>query len=270
MPDKKMEMLNIIVCVKVVIDPEAPTSTFKIDPEGWRIVPSPGVPPVLNPYDENSLEAALRIKERQPARITVISAGKSVPKAVIRKCLAVGADELVVLEDDSFENAASSTTACLLSAAVKKLGKFDLILTGRMAADTNAGQVGSGLAEMLGIPSITVARKINVNGDTARVERALADGYEAVEAPLPCLITVSHELGEMRMANVKGLMAAQQQPITTWHAPDLVLDTTTLRQSKPLKLFIPERQVQCDRVEGSTPEEAGSNLAMKLWQAKRI
>jgi len=263
-------MLNIIVCVKVVIDPEAPVSTFKIDPEVMRVVPGQGVPPVLNPYDENSLEAALRIKEQHPGKITVISAGKFIPKAVVKKCLAVGADDLVVIEDDIFEDADSYTTAYLLAAAIKKLGEYDLILTGRMAADTNAGQVGSGVAELLGIPSVTVARKIEVNDGTVRVERSLADGYEAVEVSLPCLVTVSHEMGELRPANVKGLMAAQKQPFTTWHAQDLAVDITPLRQTKPLKLYIPEREVQCDRVEGQTPEEAGANLALKLRQMNQI
>ena len=91
-------MLNIIVCVKVVMDPEAPVSTFKVDPEGQHVLPAQGVPPVLNPYDENCLEAALRIKDTQPSKITVISAGKNLPKPVVKKCLAVGADDLVVLE----------------------------------------------------------------------------------------------------------------------------------------------------------------------------
>jgi len=263
-------MLNIIVCVKVVIDPEAPASTFKIDPEGLRVVPGQGVPPVLNPYDENSLEAALRIKELQPGKITVISAGKSIPKAVVKKCLAVGADDLIVIEDDIFEDADSYTTASLLAAAIKKVGEYDLILAGRMAADTNAGQVGSGVAELLGIPSVTVARKIEVNDGMVRVEQSLADGYEAVEVPSPCLVTVSHELGELRAANVKGLMAAQKQPFTTWHAQDLAIDMNRIKQSKPLKLFIPDRDVQCDRVEGETPEEAGANLALKLRQMNQI
>jgi len=263
-------MLNIIVCVKVVIDPEAPASTFKIDPEGLRVVPGQGIPPVLNPYDENSLEAALRIKELQPGKITVISAGKSIPKAVVKKCLAVGADDLIVIEDDIFEDADSYTTAYLLAAAIKKVGEYDLILAGRMAADTNAGQVGSGVAELLDIPSVTVARKIEVNDGTVRVERSLTDGYEAVEVPSPCLVTVSHELGELRAANVKGLMAAQKQPFTTWHARDLAIDMNRIKQSKPLKLFIPDRDVQCDRVEGETPEEAGANLALKLRQMNQI
>ncbi len=157
-----MDTLNIIVCVKVVTDQEAPASTFKIDPEGRRALPGQGVPPVLNPYDENSLEAALKVKEQHPAKITVISAGKSVPKAVIKKSLAVGADDLAVIEDDVFEDADSFTTAYLLTAAVRKLGNYDLIPIGRMASDTNAGQVTSRMSELLGIPGITLARKIEV------------------------------------------------------------------------------------------------------------
>jgi electron transfer flavoprotein beta subunit len=259
-------VLKIIVCVKVVTDPEAPASTFKIDPAGSRVVPGQGVPPVLNPYDENALEAALRIKERSEAKITVISAGKNIPKAIIRKGLAVGADDLTVIEDAALEDADGFTTAFILAAAIKKSGEYDLILTGRMASDTNAGQVGPGIADLLGIPGVTVARKIEVNNGRVQVERALADGYEAVEAPLPCLVTVSHEVGEMRPASVKGLMAAQKQPFTTWRISDLAAEMPPLRH-RSLKLFIPERQVQCEMVTGVTPEEAGANLALKVRPA---
>jgi electron transfer flavoprotein beta subunit len=262
-------MLNIIVGMKVVTDPEAPTSTFKIDPAGRRAVPGQGVPPVLNPYDENSLEAALRIKEKQPAKITVISAGKLLPRAVVKKSLAVGADDLVVIEDEIFEDIDAYTTAYIMAAAIKKLGVPDLILTGRMAADTNAGQVGPGIAGLLDINCITVARKIEVSDGKARVERALADGYETVESPLPCLITVSHELGELRQATVKGLIAAQKQPFTTWKIGDLNIDVTAGRKSQALRLFIPERKVECEMITGETPEEAGANLAVKLKQIIR-
>ena len=137
-------MLNIIVCMKVVTDPEAPSSTFRLDAEGRKVLPAQGVPPVLNPYDENSLEAALKIKEKQPCKITIISAGRSIPKAVIKKSLAVGADELILIEDEIFEDIDTCTTAGVLAAAIKKAGAFDMILTGRMASDTNAGQSGPG------------------------------------------------------------------------------------------------------------------------------
>jgi electron transfer flavoprotein beta subunit len=263
-------MLNIIVCIKVVTDPEAPVSTFRIDPEERRAIPGQGVPPVLNPYDENSLEAALRIKDVQPARITIISAGKSVPKAVIKKSLAVGADDLVVLEDDSFIDTDANTTACILTAAIRKLGEYDLILTGRMAADTNAGEVGPGIAELLNIPSVTVAQKVEINNQTARVERSLADGYEALEVPLPCLVTVSHEIGELRAAAVKGLIAAQKQPFTTWSASDLGIEPESVREGRPAKLYIPERTVDCEIIAGDTPEKTGATLALKLRESKRI
>ncbi|OGO32908.1 MAG: hypothetical protein A2Z29_01570 [Chloroflexi bacterium RBG_16_56_11] len=261
-------MINIIVCIKVVTDPEAPASTFKIDPERRRVVPGQGVPPVLNPYDENGLEAALRVKEKQPARITVVSAGKNLPRPVIRKSLAVGADQLVVLEDDLFEDIDGYTTALILAAAIRKLSPFDLILTGRMAADTNAGQVGPGVAELLGIPAITTARKIEVDGDRVSVQRALADGYETIEAPFPCLVTISHELGELRQASVKGLMATQKQPVTAWNTGDLGLEAVSVRQQRPLKLYLPERKVVCDMLPGATPEEAGANLASRLRQIR--
>ena len=211
-------MLNIITCIKVVTDPEAPTSTFKLDPEGQHVIPGAGVPPVLNPYDENCLEAALRIKEEQPVKIIVVSLGREIPKAVIKKSLAVGADELVLLEDELFSEVNNVTTAIILARAIEKIGEYDLILTGRMAADTNAGQVGPGIAGLLEIPAVDVARKIEVRDNTAKIEQVTADGYRTVETPLPCLVTVSHEIGELRSATVKGLIAAQKQPFTTWNA----------------------------------------------------
>ena len=126
------------------------------------------------------------------------------------------------------------------------------------------------MAELLGIPSITIARKIEVGDGKARVERALADGYETVEVPMPCLVTVSHELGELRQATVKGLMAAQKQPFTTWKVSDLGINLTAGRRIKVLRLFIPERKVECEMIAGETPEEAGANLALKIQKIKQI
>jgi electron transfer flavoprotein beta subunit len=232
-------------------------------------MPGQGVPPVLNPYDENALEAALKIKERTGARITVISAGKNIPKAIIKKSLAVGADDLIVIEDAALEETDSFTTACILAAAIRKAGEYDLVLTGRMASDTNAGQVGAGLAEILGIPGVTVARKITVSSNNVQVEQVLNDGYEVIETALPCLVTVSNEVGELRPASVKGLMAAQKQPFTAWKVSNLAAEIPVNRQ-RSLKLFIPERKVQCEMVTGETPEEAGANLAVKMREAGKL
>ena len=141
-------MLNIIVCIKQVIDPEAPPSSFKIEPEAKRVTATQGTPPVLNPFDENALEAALKIKDKQPARITVLSMGQKLSVALLRTSLAVGADELVLLQDDIFDSFDAYFAAYVLAKAIKKMGSYDLILCGRQAADSDAGQVGVGLAEM--------------------------------------------------------------------------------------------------------------------------
>lgn len=263
-------MLNIIACIKVVTDPEAPTSTFKLDPEGQHVIPGQGVPPVINPYDENCLEAALRIKESRESKITVISLGKDVPKAVIKKSLAVGADELVLLEDELFDGIDGITTAVILARAIEKIGEYDLILTGRMAADTNAGQVGIMIAEQLGIPAVTVTRRVEANDNSVKIEQVLSDGYKVVEAQPPCLITVSHEIGEMRAATVKGLIAAQKQTFTTWNTGDLGLETDDDKRTRRLKMFIPERNVDCQIVTGETPEESGANLADEVIRHTRM
>jgi electron transfer flavoprotein beta subunit len=146
---------SIIVCIKQVSDPEAPTSAYKIDADTQQVVLK-GIPPVLFPFDENALEAALCIKDAHESKVTVISAGWSLARPVLMKSLAAGADELLLLEDTSFEGMDSYATAATLAGAISKLGQYDLILTERQAADTNAGMVGSGIAEILGITSVYV------------------------------------------------------------------------------------------------------------------
>jgi len=263
--------VNIIVCMKQVLDPEAPISTFKIDPEAKRAIPAQGTPPVLSPFDENALEGALRVKAANPgSRVIVISMGKQIAKAVVRKSLAVGADDLILLEDPAFDTFDPYLTAFVLATAIRKIGKYDIIMCGRQAADTDAGQVGSGLAELLGIPSVTVAKKVEITDGKVKVERVLSDGYETVEAYLPILITATNELGELRSANVAAIMQAQKKPIVTWKAQDLNIDTSKLQRTAFTKLFQPVREVKCQIIAGTTPQEAGQNLAINLKEAKVI
>ena len=134
-------MMNIVVCIKQVSDPEAPASAYKIDAESKRVILK-GIPPVLSPFDENALEAALRIKDAHDSKVTVISMGRNLSKTVLMKSLAAGADELLLLEDVAFEEMDSYATAFILASAIRKSGQYALILTGREAADTNAGVVG--------------------------------------------------------------------------------------------------------------------------------
>jgi len=262
-------MLNIVVCMKQVSDPEAPASAYEIDSDSKQ-VRLKGVPPVLNPFDENALEAALRIKGSHESKVTVISMGKTLAKPVLRKALAAGANELVLLEDAGFGDLDSYTTALLIAAAIKKLGAFDLILTGRQASDTDAGVVGSGIAEILGIPVITIARKMELNNGRLRVERVLTDGFEVVETALPAVVTVSNELGELRSIAMKELIAAQKMPMKSITAQELGIELQSNRRTALLKLFIPKREAHCEIIRGGTPEEAGANLAIKLRESKLI
>jgi electron transfer flavoprotein beta subunit len=263
--------MKIIVCVKIVLDPEAPASMFKVDVEAKKVLPLKGNPPVLNPFDENALEAALKLKDaNKGTTITVLTMGRALPRPIARKSLATGADDLVVLEDDTFEDLDSFSSATILAAAIKKLGPFDLILCGREAADSDAGQVGSGIAELLGIPSITLAGKIEALDNKLKVERVQPDGSETLEIPLPALVTASSEIGTLRTAALPGIMAAQKKPMKVWNAGELGVKASELKKTTLLKLFQPVRDNKCEIITGGTPEEAAANLATKLKEAKLI
>jgi len=254
--------------MKQVLDPEAPVSAFKIDPEAKRAIPPKGTPPVLNPNDENALEVALKIKDAQPTEIIVISMGRQLARPVVKKSLALGANQLILLEDETFEDLDSYATAYILATAIKKIGKYDLILRGRQAADTDAGQVGTGIAEILGIPSITVVQKVEISDNRLRVERVVADGYEVIETSMPAVITASNEVGDLRSPSMKAVMEAQKKQFTVWNAQDLGVNPSQLKRTNFLKLFIPIHEVKVEIVEGEGPEEAGKNLALKLRENK--
>jgi len=264
--------MNMIVCVKQVIDPEAPPASFKIDPSANKVVTPPSVPPVISPFDEHAVEAALRIKDVQGGKITILSLGTNLLREVVKRPLAMGADELILLEDDAYAESDSWSTAYALAMAIKKIGEYDLIFCGRQAADWDAGQVGSGIAEILGLPSITVAKKIDVTDGKARVERVTADGYEVIEVLLPALITISNELGEPRYPKITGIMAAKKKEPIIWKPADIGADASQIgtagKRIKLFKLFQPIHEGKCEIIDGESPEDAAANLALKLREAK--
>jgi electron transfer flavoprotein beta subunit len=236
------------------------------------VVPPQGVPPVISPFDEQATEAALRIKDAQGGKITVVSMGTNLLRDVVKKPLSMGADELVLLEDDAFTDSDSWSTAYALAMAIKKIGEFDIIFCGRQASDWDAGQVGSGIAQILGLPCVTVAKKVEIVDGKAKVERVIPDGYEVVEVSLPALITVSNELGEARYATIKGIMAAKRKEPTVWKPADIDIEPSQVgaagRRGKLLKLFQPVREGECEIIGGENAEEAAVNLAMKLREIK--
>jgi electron transfer flavoprotein beta subunit len=264
--------INIGVLAKQVVDPEMPMAAFRIDATAKQVVTPPNIPPVVNGFDENAVEAALQIKDAQEATITVIAAGPAFALDVMKKPLSMGADQLVLLQDDSFRNTIDSFfTAQVLSAAIRKLGGFDLIICGRQASDWDNAQVPLGVAEILGVPCITLGRKVEARGDTVVVERLIPDGYEVVEASLPALVTVSNELGQPRYPTLRGIMAATRKRPTIWSAADLALEPEQLEPRVTLHdLFVPDRTQECEIIEADNEADAARQLAFKLREARLI
>jgi electron transfer flavoprotein beta subunit len=267
--------MNIIVCVKQVVDPEAPTASFKVDEASNKMVTPPGVSQVIDPYGEYAVEAALKIKNGSAdIKVTALVMGVSHARDVVKKPLSMGCDELVLLEDEAFADSDSFTTAATLAAAIKKIGEYDLVLCGREASDGNAGQVGAALATLLGLPSVTLVKSIEAGDGKAKVERMVADGVDVVETTLPALLTISNEIGEARYPTIKGIMAAKKKDPTVWSAADIGLDANQTGASgsrvKLQKLFQPVVESQVEIITGGTPEEAGANLAIKLSENKII
>ena len=197
-------------------------------------------------------------------KITVLSMGRKVSDTVLRKTVAAGADQLILLEDPAFERLESRSIAYVLSAAIKKIGEYDLILTGRQAGDWDSGQVGLILAESLGIPAISLARSIKVKDSSVEVEKIVPVGYEVVEAGLPALVTVSNEVGELRYVARTKMMALLKRPMTIpkWGTKHLDLKVEALKPVQLTEMCAPpDMRRECVFIEGASPDEKADKLA---------
>ena len=265
--------MKIIVCVKQILDPEIPAARFKIDPEAGKAVPPPGEQGlVINPFDEQAVEAALKIKDAHGVEVRVLSLGESSARDVLKHAMAMGADKGILIEFTDLEGYDSYQTAFALSKAIRKIKEYDLIFCGRQAGDWDNGQVGIGIAELLGIPCVTPAQKVEIANGKVKVERVIPDGYEILELPTPCLIALSSELGLPRYTTLKGIMDAAKKEVTVWSDQVLELekDRDLNARTKLIELFIPKRETRCFFVEGENLEDAAVNLAVKLRENKVI
>jgi electron transfer flavoprotein beta subunit len=260
-----MRPLQIIVCVKQIPDPEGPADAFKVDTEAKKVIPI-GIPPVINPFDENALEVALRVKNQIESKVIVLSMGEKLAQPVLRKALAAGADELIFLVDQHFKDLDSHSTAYVLASLIRRLGRYDLILTGRQAGDWDFGVTGLFVAEILRIPAINLAQKVEIKDNSVFIDKLCDDGYEVVKANMPLLVTVSSESGELRYVSVKALQASSKMPIKIVSARDLELDLRLLKQRTIYSLSTFHDERQCKFVEGESSQEKGEKLA--TWMKK--
>ncbi len=263
--------LDIVVCVKQVIDPETPPSSFVIDRAARRAEPAVGVPPVLNGFDENALEAALRLKDAWGGTVTAISVGFQLNMEVMKKTLSMGADTLVLVQDKLFYELDGSGTAHVLAQGIKKIGRYNVILCGRQASDWDNAHTPVALAEYLGLPCITLARKIDVSGDVLTAERVTSDGYEVVECNLPAVVSISNEIYKPRYPTLKSILAARNKAAINWSAQDIGIDLSALsRRVQITDLLIPATEGKCEYIQGMDEPDSGRKLALRLRKARLL
>ena len=202
--------MDIIVCVKHV--PETTDAELKIDPSG-KSIETAGLVFDINEWDDYALEEAVRIKEKEGGKVTAITIGPKDSESTLRKCLARGADAAIRLTDPRFEGSDAYAIAKILHSIIKTL-HYDLIFTGMQAADDGNAVVGPVLAEMLGIPHVTLVKKIELSTGTAKVNRELEGGLEEqIEVKLPSLFSIQTGINEPRYVSIMGIRKAMQKEI---------------------------------------------------------
>jgi electron transfer flavoprotein beta subunit len=209
--------LNIAVCVKHIPDPNLPGEM-----DGDRLKRE-GVQGVLDPGDEVGVEAGLQLKEANGGEVTLVSMGPANAMEAIRRGLSMGADKGVLITDDALAGADALVTAKVLAAALGR-ESYDLIIAGVESTDGYTGTMPSSLAELLGLPQVTFAKTIETSGDSVKVNRQTADGYQVVESSLPAVVTLTAGVNEPRYASFKGIMAAKKKPVDQLSLGDLGLD----------------------------------------------
>lgn len=261
--------MEIVVCVKQVPD----TTEVKIDPATNTLIRQ-GVPSIVNPFDKNALEAALQLRELHGGKVTVLSMGPPQAQECLKECLAMGADEAVLISDRAFGGADVLATSYTLAAAIRKLGRFDLILCGKQAIDGDTAQVGPEIAEHLGIAQLTYVAKINTEGDVVTVEREHEEGYEVIKAKMPVLMSVVKSINEPRFPTIKGKMLAARAQIPTWGAADLDVDPQRIglkgSPTQVRRIFTPPRRSQGVLIQADTARAAVVELIAKMSDAKLV
>ena len=216
-------MLNVVVCVKAVPDPKE-ADQIRIDPV-TKALTRGDVPLVLNPLDKNAVEAALQIKEQHGAQVTVISMGPPEAAKIVRECLALGADQGVLLTDRAFGGADAYATAHTLAKGIEKLGIPDIVLCGMASSDGSTEWVGPMLATFLRMPVVAMVEEIvESEGKRWQVKASVDNGYRLVRVNLPAVLTVTRELNEPRALSFSGIVKARKKEIREWGMADLGVD----------------------------------------------
>ena len=256
--------MEIIVCVKQVPN----TNEIKINPETGTLIRD-GVESILNHDDANALEEALRIKDQDPeTKVTVVTMGPPQAKEMLQECIAMGADEAVLLSDRLLGGSDTWATSNALAAAIKKIGVYDIIFAGRQAIDGDTAQVGPQIAEKLGIPQITYVKEFHLNGKQIIVKRALEDGYQVLKTKTPCVLTCIKELNTPRYMRIPGILKGVKAKLQVWSAADVGVDEGIVglkaSPTNVYKSFTPKPKGKGMTVKGDTAKALAANLIAGL------
>jgi electron transfer flavoprotein alpha/beta subunit len=270
--------MNIIACIKQVPYPDVPASAYGVDTSANVVTLPDDVPLVISPYDENAIEAGLQVKDQTGGKLTAISLATRPAQGVVRdlkQALAMGADEAILLDDPAFAGGDSRSTAYTLAMAIKKIGEYDLVLCGLQAADWDAGQVGLGIGEILGLPSASYVTKVEPGDGHVRARRIVENGYEVLELPTPCVLTVASDQNlAPRIAPLPGIIKAKKRKLPIWSASDLDVDTSMIGAAGAgttlQKLALPDFEGVCEFMTGENPAQAAAMLVDRLKAEKII
>ncbi|MBQ2747062.1 MAG: electron transfer flavoprotein subunit beta/FixA family protein [Firmicutes bacterium] len=261
---------KILVCAKQVPD----TNVIKINPVTGTLIRD-GVPSILNPDDANALEEALKLKDKyDDVTVTVVTMGPPQADQMIFECIAMGADEGIILSDRAVGGSDTQATANALTAAIKKIGDFDMIFAGRQAIDGDTAQVGPQIAEKLGLPQVTYVEEFDINEDRTEVtvKRQLEDGYELIKVKTPCMLTCIKELNQPRYMHVAGIFAPNKD-IKIWNAADVEVDLETVglkaSPTNVYKSFTPRPKGKGVMLTGETEKDLAADLIAR-FKAKHI
>ena len=262
--------MNIIVCLKQVPDTEA----VKLNPETNTLIRD-GVENIMNPFDKQALEAALMLKDKEGAKVTVLTMGLPQAADVLKEAIAMGADEGYLLSDRALAGSDTLATSIALAAAVKHIGGYDLVMCGKQAVDGDTAQVGPEMAEHLGIPQITGALRVTFEDGKFMVVRENESSVQTLACAGPLLVTVTRAEKEPRFASIKGKMKARKAVIPTLTVADLGIDTKLIGLSgsptKVKRVFTPEvAVVESEIINEEDMDKAVDMLFDKLVQAKII
>ena len=262
----------VVTCIKQVPD----TTQVKVDPNTGTLIRE-GVPFIINPFDTHALEESLRLKDKYGFRIAVISMGPPNTEVTLKKALALGADEAILLSDRAFGGADTLATSLVLAEAIKRLGQKEevaMVICGRQTIDGDTAQVGPGIATRLGYPQLTLVDRIenvDLQAKKVKVSRRLEGRHEIVESPLPAMIAVLREINRPRYPTVPMRLMAEESPVTLWNNKVMGLrdDSIGLKGSatQVRRIFSPQRAKGEILGNGANnPREAANLLVDKLTE----